>query len=178
MKQTPRRDPNLAIGGLMMALFGAVWLWAWNYFSNGWSWYAAAAIMMGWLVLSTLAGYVLRRRLQLPPLYTDTERAKTTKRIGKVNMWQWLAVGGAVLLLNILHEPIYIPYAVVIIVGLHFIPLAKALHCPAYFVSGLSLAALGLLACVATLGGHDASLATAATGLLLWGTTLAVVRTG
>lgn len=178
MKQTPRRDPNLAIGGLMMALFGAVWLWAWNYFSNGWSWIAAAAILIGWLGLSARAGHVLRRRLQLPPLYTDAERATTSKRIGKVNMWQWLAIGAAVLLLNVLHKPTYIPYAVVVIVGLHFLPLAKALNCPEYFVSGLCMAAVGLLACGATLGGHDASMATAVTGLLLWGTTLAVIRVG
>ncbi|MGW1472697.1 DUF7010 family protein [Streptomyces olivaceus] len=100
---------------------------------------------------------------------------------GRVNIGQTVAIVAAVLLLGRFEQWEYVPAVVCLVVGAHFLPLARTFAQPQYWWTGGLLMALALVGAVA-LGGGDGSNGRVLLGfgaaLVLWTTALHVARKG
>ncbi|WP_327430509.1 hypothetical protein [Streptomyces sp. NBC_01236] len=101
---------------------------------------------------------------------------------GQVNIGQTVAVVAAILLLGRLDLWLYVPAAVCLIVGLHFLPLARSFAQPQYWWTGALLMALALAAILTLAGGIGAANVRVLLGFgaaaVLWATALHVARRG
>ncbi|MER7836256.1 hypothetical protein ABTY98_10160 [Streptomyces sp. NPDC096040] len=101
---------------------------------------------------------------------------------GQVNIGQSVAVVAAILILGRLDLWLYVPAAVCMIVGLHFLPLAWSFAQPQYWWTGALLMALALTASLTLAGGVDAAHVRVLLGFgaaaVLWATALHVARHG
>jgi hypothetical protein len=101
---------------------------------------------------------------------------------GQVNASQAVAIVVAVVLLGRFGQWVYIPAAVCLVVGLHFLPLARTFAQPQYWWTGGLLIALALIGTMTLLGGIDAANSRVLVGfgasVVLWTTALHVARRG
>ncbi|MFE9451711.1 hypothetical protein [Streptomyces sp. NPDC006739] len=101
---------------------------------------------------------------------------------GQVNIGQTVAVVAAVLVLGRLGLWSYVPAAVCLIVGVHFLPLARSFAQPQYWWTGGLLVFLALTGAVTLSAGGDAANVRALIGfgaaVALWATALDVARRG
>ena len=72
--------------------------------------------------------------------------AGVVKRLRIVNAVQWSAIFITILILNLSHHTTILPWAISIIVGIHFLPLGYILRLPSYKVLGVSIIILDLAA--------------------------------
>ena len=105
--------------------------------------------------------------------------AQDVGRIGRaVRIWfliEAAAIVGAIVVLNRLHAPGLIPGTILILVGLHFVPLARQIPQPFYYATGAVMVAAGLLS-VMVLPASLQMLAPLAAGtMILWGTAVAII---
>ncbi|WKE66197.1 hypothetical protein PVT67_02830 [Gallaecimonas kandeliae] len=158
MQQHP--SSGRAKGALIMALFGSAWL-------------LLACNQLGELGLPALAAVAAVTLLLLAgPL--KTLRAGANRPMDAdarrgflwVNLVQWLAlvVGGNLLSLGG-HPQWLVPFALLVI-GLHFLPLARLLRYRPHYLTGAALVLLALL--VPVLAGPASPLASLGAGLVLW----------
>lgn len=100
---------------------------------------------------------------------------------GRVNIGQTVAIVAAVMLLGRFDQWVYIPAAVCLVVGAHFLPLARTFAQPQYWWTGGLLMALALVGAV-TLGSGDGANGRVLLGFgaafVLWTTALHVARKG
>ncbi|GAA2625413.1 hypothetical protein [Streptomyces vastus] len=101
---------------------------------------------------------------------------------GQVNIGQTVAIVAAVMILGRLDLWVYIPAAVCLVVGLHFLPLARSFAQPQYWWTGGLLITLALAGAVTLADGGDAANVRLFIGfgaaLVLWATALHVARRG
>ncbi|MGW5329665.1 hypothetical protein [Streptomyces sp. NPDC004014] len=104
------------------------------------------------------------------------------RTFGQVNIGQTVAIAMAVMVLGRLSLWAYIPAVVCLIVGLHFLPLARSFAQPQYWWTAGLLTALALAGAVTLAGGGDAANVRLLIGfgaaLALWTTALHVARRG
>jgi len=102
----------------------------------------------------------------------------TGRRFGLIFGLETAAILVAVAVLNVVHQPDYIPCAIAVIVGVHFFPLAPLFKAPIYNVTGI----LGCVTGVAGIFIADAVLRQKAVsiwfGLVLWGTAARIAWKG
>ena len=162
-----------AIGAMFFAIFGAAWLALWNYRAAPMRLAAYASIVLLAVLLFLFArSRYLRYAAALPAPPDSPDQRKRERWFHIVNAGQWLlilVVGNV--LVNIGHADWVLP-AVVLIVGLHFLPLARLFEYRAHYVTAgaLMLAAL-LLPRLSPLGPADPVVCLAA-GLILWASAL------
>lgn len=168
----------MALGGIFLSLFGATWLCGAGYEYAGPNVPLLAAIVLASLLMSAWAVATFRARRRS---FTGTDDAASARRIRKgfmlVNAVQWTSIGLAVLLLNVTGHVAWIMPAVILVVGLHFFPLAKLLRYGAYNLTAVALVLVAVLT-VLFGGSGNASIALTllATGAILWLTALALLR--
>lgn len=178
MIKPSHHHPSLALGGIFLSLFGATWLFGASYEYAGPSLPIPAAIAIATMALTAWAITTFRARRAA---FTGTSDAAAGKRIRKgfmlVNAVQWSIIGLAVLLLNITGHVAWIMPAVILVVGLHFFPLAKLMRYGGYKLTALAL----VMVAVATLlfggdGNGSIALTLLATGAILWLSAIALLR--
>ncbi len=127
-----------ARGGLFMGLFGGLWWFAglqlqhtaalWPYALNG-------------LLTLALAGACMRLRQQAAAQAVADPAA--SRRIGRAFLWinvtQWGSIFVVTQALTALHLAAWIYPAVIAIVGLHFLPLARVFRYPPHLPTGIAL---------------------------------------
>jgi hypothetical protein len=167
----------MALGGIFLSLFGATWLCGASYAYAGPDPALPAAISVIALAMTAWAVAIFRARRRS---FTATGDAAASRRVRKgfrvVNAVQWSSIGLAVLLLNLTGHVAWILPAVILVVGLHFFPLARLFGYRAY---NLTAAALVVVACAALLSGgavNGVALTLLATGAILWLTAVALLR--
>lgn len=178
MAQSQALHPSMALGGVFMALFGSIWLAAADYQSFGGTLVALAGMLViaagaislvAWSRMTFKAGLLSQ---------TATRDPASVKRLRRqfmlINAVQWIAVGLAVMLMNVFAHVEWIAPAVILIVGLHFIPLARLFGYRGYYVTAAALVLVALLDVLA--GEGDVALTLFATGAILWATTVALLR--
>lgn len=179
MAQSQALHPSMALGGLFMALFGSIWLAAADYQSFG----GTVVALAGMLVIAAGAiGLVMWARATFKAGLAGHAGARDPaankhlrRRFMLINAMQWIAVGLAVMLMNVFAHVEWIAPAVILIVGLHFIPLARLFGYRGYYVTAAALVLVALLDVLAGAEGHVA-LTLFATGAILWATTVALLR--
>jgi hypothetical protein len=157
-------------GAIIMGFFGAVFAavtLAWQYHVAG---FALAVPFVVFAGIALAAAYLLR----LPGTGVEP-----SERAGRVIMWSSIGEGvGLFIVANVvqnLHRPELLLPAMVLVVGLHFLPIAAAAPFRPFYVLGgaLILAAIAGVLVAPPLGGVIAGFAAAAA---LWIASLLAIR--
>jgi hypothetical protein len=179
MAQSQALHPSMALGGIFMALFGSIWLAAADFQCLGGSLVALAGLLViatGAIGLVAWARATFKGGLRAHAAARDPAAVKRLRRgFMLINAVQWIAVGLAVMLMNVFAHVEWIAPAVILIVGLHFVPLARLFGYRGYYVTAGALVLVALLDMLAGAEGHVA-LTLFATGAILWATTVALLR--
>ena len=130
-----------ATGVLFFAGFGSLWLFNGLAALHRVSGIAIAAIL-------TIAAALIVPALRLlqhtasktsPSLPESLEALAKKREFYRVNVIQWIAIVGAVVLFNMIHRPEFLAPVIAFIVGMHLFPLAKLFNYPAHNVTGILL---------------------------------------
>lgn len=129
-----------AKGALFFLSFGTVWMFVglkqMNHATRG----AVLALGIGSVLLLGLTLLLMRQSRDLPRGNTSAgEEARMQRMFNAVNIIQWVAIGTAIVILDLLHLQEYIVPAIAIIVGLHLFPLASAFGYMQHYVTGILL---------------------------------------
>jgi hypothetical protein len=186
---SPAVIQGYAAGALIMTFFGSFW--------GSMSMFGLDAGYRIWLILVVLLVTIplayssimlIREAHHLP--YTSTPAgeargATMRKWFGIIAGIEFATIAIASFLLGRAGRDELIPLVIALIVGLHFLPLANVFEVPAYYVTGIAMSVLALVALVAiflgwTLGAAYAWAAIVGVGsaLILWTTAFYVLMAG
>jgi hypothetical protein len=165
-----------AIGALVCGAFGAVWMLEAVYFGG-----IAAPALLALIVLlaAALVVWPLTRLVSFRHLPYSSAAGQSWASVSKA-YWtlvavEWLACAVAVNWLLHIHRYDLWPQLIGVIVGLHFVPLAKIFKAPVYNWTG-AVMTLGALASLAIPAGHVRNLvACGVSGYSLWATALVIL---
>lgn len=161
-------------GAMIAAWFGAVWLIVWCSEIHAPAITAMAIVAVA--VLISVAAFVQAGRLRRMGMEAaENSRANRMRLYAAINGAQWLLIFGAAAALAATRHPQWIVVAVILIVGLHFIPLGRLFADPLHYATGTSLV---LLACVypfLSRSGPAAPIGLLGAGIILWLGALAAV---
>lgn len=146
---------SIGSGILLVTFFAAYWAFAGGSFLSGTLQvvvFVIAALFT--LTFFALGIYILLAARRFQP-DTSAEGQATGKRIGR---WFGLVFGlemvlialASILLARSQHTQYIVP-VVALIVGLHFLPLARLFDVPAYLITGIALSLLGIVEIIALL---------------------------
>lgn len=176
MTQASPHHPSMALGGIFLSLFGAIWLCGGVYAYAGINARLLAAIVTASTLMTAWAIATFRARRRA---FTGSGDDAAGKRVRKgfmvVNAMQWTLIGLAVVLLNLTGHVAWILPAVILVVGLHFLPLAQLFRYPGYILTALALTAVAVLT-LAFGGDGNIGPTLLATGAILWLTAAALLR--
>lgn len=177
-----------ASGALFMTFFGAFWA-SFSAFALG-PWQRVllfSAIGVVSVALAIAAVRLLRQARRLPTSASEEARARgkaQSRRFFLVFAVEFASIFVAANLLGIAGFEGFIPPVIALIVGLHFIPLATVFGVRLYYLTGVLVSLVAVVALVAllfgvTLGGEFgwAVVVGIATALILWTTVLGILHT-
>lgn len=173
-----------ATGAIVMALFGGIWaLGCTSVFEGALApiLFASSVAVTGILLVASLS---LRRAAhRLPRRRLEPAKAhRIRRRFRLVNIGQGLSIGIVVFAGVLFGHPEWVPAAIVLIVGLHFFPLATLFRAPLYYATGAALClASGATPILATLSGVAAAWQVVpglGAAIVLWTTSAVAVTIG
>lgn len=177
---TPSALRGRGIGIIVGAAFAALWAtWARPLLPDSpaaWTWAAAAVVaaLSGALLLAGLSMIHRGRRLAQAHGTSDTAPRHMHRKFIWVLLGEIVALNIAAYLLIGHHLAQYLAPAIAVIVGLHFLPLAKIFRAPHFYATAAVMTLAGILAIVAMANGSPAATidgsAELACALALWGT--------
>jgi MFS family permease len=168
VRSTEAAIAGRAFGAMLFAVFGAILLEVWDRRAD-----EGAAMFIGIAVLGfallVSAWLVYREHAQALAAEDLTPERKRANRIFHlVNGGQWLLI---VVLGNVLSNTglgaWVVPMAIVVI-GLHFVPLAHVFHNPPHYVTAAALVVFALAYPFLAAGGPADPVGFLGTGLILW----------
>jgi hypothetical protein len=154
-----------AIGMTFFAGFGGVWMLLGLYAAGQFSVVSVLMVLSCVMVLLAGAAYLSRRAERFPRVANDPAQGRM---FGWVNFGQWIAVAIVVIGLGRMRLDHYVINAIALIVGVHFLPLARLFHYALHYVTG-ALMVVWAVATVWLVPAESLQSVTAmGTGLLLW----------
>jgi hypothetical protein len=168
------RAKGASIGATIVGGFGAAWL-AFGMVSAGASLKLGLALVVPVFVLIALLATAARRRLPKLQGAESPEKKQRMRAFAVVNVVQWVAIFGVVNLLRNLHLDGWITASIVLIVGAHFLPLARIFRAPQHERTGWSLMLLALASIVLPGSMRDVVECVGA-GLILWASAAVALR--
>jgi hypothetical protein len=163
------------MGATIVGGFGAVWL-ATGMSAAGMPVRVAIALVLPVFALIACLASAVRRRL---PKLGGPESPEKKQMMGAfvvVNVVQWVAIFGTVNLLRNFQLEGWIVSAIVLIVGAHFLPLARIFGARQHVVTGAALMLCAAVALVLPASVRDAVECLSA-GLILWASAAAALYT-
>lgn len=160
------RVKGVSFGATIFGGFGAAWV-AMGMASAGVPVRVGLAVVLPVFVLIAFLGSTVRRRL---PKYAGPESAKKKQMMRAfymVNIAEWVAIFGVVNLLRNLHLDALVIPSIVMIVGAHFIPLARIFHAPQHLKTGIAMMVCAAVAVALPVSVRDTAECLSA-GLILW----------
>lgn len=158
-----------ATGAMFFAVFGGIWLESWAIESA--QSIAAKVLIASLAVILTIAAYAIYKRhaAELASRPDTPERRKAKRVFHVVNATQWILVliGANVLSRNGLNA--WIVPMIILIVGLHFLPLAFIFSNRPHYVTGAALMVLAVGYPLMSPTGPTDPIGLLGTGLILWG---------
>ena len=158
-----------AIGAMFFAVFGGMWLGLWahsEYPESVGTLLAIAAIAAA--LLAAAQRVYKANSLALKALAQTPEGRRKSRMFNLVNAGQWGVIVIVALVLSQIGYTRWILPVVILIIGLHFLPLARLFSYRPPYLTG---AALILLACVypfAAPEGPESAVGALGAGLILW----------
>ena len=163
------RTGGLAIGAMFFALFGALWLLNAYQLAHEQGRIPVALGLAVTLLLCLAAWRVLRTRRSALRTVRDTPQAQRMRRhFRTINTLQWIVVAAVVLVLRRFHLEAWIAPAIMLIVGLHFLPLARVFRYRPHVLTGAVLIVTALVYPIASVGGPASALGSLVAGVTLW----------
>ena len=171
------RRASRAIGALFFSLFGGAWLVLWSFRARP-EGGTVRVVLIVLCILGTAAIFRLalrqyrRHRDALAAGAESPAKRRADRLFHLVNGGQWLLiliVGNV--LANVGRSAWVLP-AAILIIGLHFLPLAAIFANPAHYVTGGVLVALALAYPFLASGGPRDPIGCLGAGLILWGSAL------
>lgn len=169
---TAEKLRSRATGALFFIVFGSAWLLLWLLASQRLT--AATATVVGVGLLAGLAatGWVLRQVRLLPAPAPTPDAAGRLRRVrrgfGLVNAGQWAVIILAGWLLPRLGLTLYFTPFMVLVVGLHFFPLARLFGYRGHYLTGAALIAWAVGCVLLRPSGEWQATAALGAGLVLW----------
>ncbi|GAA3623073.1 hypothetical protein ACG5V6_22255 [Streptomyces chitinivorans] len=170
----PRRDGTRG-AALVMTVFGTVW---WLSGATALHGFAGPAALVGGPAVGVLLFALALRRLNGVGEQAAYERA--ARRFHAINLLQALAVVAVIVVANRTGALAWIPGAIAVVVGVHFLPLAPLFGMPVYRWTGALLIGAGLAGCWVALAGGGVettrALVCLACAAVLWAAAARLVR--
>jgi hypothetical protein len=158
-----------AIGAMFFALFGAVWLLIAYQLAHEHGWIPVAVVIGAALLLFGSALRVFRaQRGAMLTLRQTPESQRMRRQFRAINALQWIAAAVAVVVLHGLGLEVWVVPALMLVVGLHFLPLARVFHYSPHGLTGAVLIATALLYPLVSPGGPVSPIGSAIAGMTLW----------
>jgi hypothetical protein len=138
---------NPATGALFLSFFGTIWLLL-GCLCNSVRYDLAAVVSgaVGLAIFSTAFIMIAQLRKQRPvdaqPSAAELRRDRVFNRI---NIAQWVAAGLSVLVLNVTGHPQWIMASIILVVGVHFFPLAHLFRRTSHFILGTVVVMIALV---------------------------------
>jgi len=155
---------------------GGAWLVVGVLKGYGLSLVALLTIVAVTLVLFFLA---LRKFRKNRGAYAAEASSPESKRAGRifnaVNAIQWSLVFVASVILILLRHPDWIIPSIILIVGIHFFPLAVALKVPRHYATGAALTLLAIIYPLYSSGGPKSPVGCLGAGIILWASAVAAI---
>ena len=151
---------------VVLGVFAALWWFGGVHFAHG-----PIGLALVGPVFSALLIAVASSRLKGEPARSAAEKKRMGRLFGLASFGEGLAIAVVGNLLIHLHAVDYMFPALAVIVGLHFLPLAKWVPVRAYYVTGPLLVLIGLGG-LALHGEHRPLAIGLMSAVVLWGTCL------
>jgi hypothetical protein len=158
-----------AIGAMFFLAFGAAWLCGWAFLALASPWPVAIAIVIACAVLMVIALRVYQANASAKRQADESPDARRRSRLFVyVNIAQWVLVLVVANVLANTGRPGWILPAIMFIVGLHFIPLARIFAYPTHYVTGIALMLLSIGYPLISTMGPGSPAGCLGAGLILW----------
>jgi len=163
-----------ASGAMFFSVFGTAWLIWWCLETYGASFRVLAAILAGGGFLFFLSLWMRLR----PVLEEDSRSAQhivTRRSLVAINAIQWVAIIITVNTLANSNYRVWLAAAIIVIVGLHFLPLAVIFHYRVHYITGLALILLAIVYPFVAVGGPASAVGPLGAGIILWLSSIAAL---
>lgn len=161
-----------AMGAMVLSGFGAVWLAAWSLQAEGFNPFILACIIIAGAGLFLLALGQFRRSKHIGRGDATSKADRTRNRVFQIaNAAQWIAIPLTVLILARTGHPEWIEPVVIVIVGVHFVPLAVAFHYRQFYFTGGAMVLLAIAYPLLS-AGPESPWGSLGAGLILWFTAI------
>ena len=168
---------NRAIGAMFFSLFGGAWLALGAVRALGlrWGWVALIACASFGLFFAAVAQF--RKHRSALAAEADTPSKRRADRVFTlVNAGQWVLIFLVGTVLNNTGHGAWFFAAAIIIIGAHFLPLARVFAYPPHYVTGGAMMLWGAGYPFLTRAGALNPVGCAGAGLLLWASALYALR--
>jgi hypothetical protein len=160
------RIRGISIGATIFGGFGAAWM-TMGMTSAGLPVAVALALVIPVFAFIACLGSAARRRLPKLALPETPKKKQMMRAFYMVNIAQWVAIFGVVNLLRNLHLDTWVVSSIVMIVGAHFIPLARIFQAPQHLKTGIAMMILAAVAVVLPVSVRD-TVECLSAGVILW----------
>lgn len=168
------RAKGASIGATIVGFFGGVWLML-GMSSAGVPLGVAVTAVLPVFALIAFLGAAVRRRLPHIDEAETPGKKQMMRAFGMVNVAEWLAIFAVVNVLSNLRLNAWIVPAVVLIVGAHFIPLARIFQAPQHLKTGIAMLLCAALAVALPVSIRD-TVECVSAGVILWISAAAALR--
>lgn len=166
--QAARRGGR-AVGAMFFAVFGGVWLLVGCQLADWHGWLSVAVVLTIALIMVLTAVSVVRKRRDAMRAFRQTAEGRRMRRqFRAINVVQWVLVISAVYLLYRFKLDAWTAPAIMLIVGLHFLPLARVFRQPAHYLTGVILVVTALVYPILSPGGPVSPIGCLIAGIILW----------
>lgn len=154
---------------MFFSVFGTAWLTWWCLETYGAAPRALAIIIAAGGSLFFLSLWVrLWRRSDRDSGSPGVERARTRRKFLAINAIQWVAIVITVNTLVNTNHRAWLAAAIILIAGLHFIPLAAIFQYWIHYITGLALILLAVVYPFVAAGGPASAAGPLGAGIILW----------
>lgn len=169
MAQQSAAKASRAIGAMFFAAFGDAWMVLWSLETYDVNWPIIAIVSIISLALFLMAWRQFQQNKAAHAAEADSPESRRASRIFNiVNAVQWISVFVvATLLSNFGYREWIIP-AIILIVGLHFIPLAVGFNVPRHYLTGAALILLAVVYPFIAATGPASPVGCLGAGIILW----------
>jgi hypothetical protein len=137
---------------------------------------ALLAIVVVTILLFFLALRKYRANQDAHAAEANSPESKRAERVfNAVNVVQWSLVFVASIVLILLRHPEWIIPSIIIIVGIHFFPLAVAFKVPRHYATGAAMTLLAISYPLLATGGPRSPMGCFGAGIILWASSIAAL---
>jgi hypothetical protein len=157
-----------AIGAMFFSVFGGAWLGLW---ANAQFPGAPALLIIAVCTAALLATAYRLYRANAPAMKAHSQTAvgqRISRQFNLINALQWIVIVGCAMILSRTGHDRWILPMVILVIGLHFLPLARLFQVRAHYLTGIALVLLAAIYPFTAPDGPADAVGALGAGLILW----------